>query len=170
MHWQPKSLAQIFCERLHLVRLDPFSAAHAQGKSDHNLPHVILLNHLLQLLKVVSFISALQRLQPLRRNPKRIRHRHPDSSRPNIEAKNPPHRHLPPVPVLGAAGFCLAREWALLIGIHAPIIVARLSVAGPHSRYSAYLTIAVKRFLSITLTGIQSLSQSRRLAFGSPAE
>jgi hypothetical protein len=89
MDREPESFAQFFGEYLHLVGLSPFGATHAQGQTDHNLSDVILLNHTLQLFKVVSLIPALQGFESLRGNPKRVRYRDSDPPRTYIETKNP---------------------------------------------------------------------------------
>ncbi len=104
MHWQPESLAQVFGKRLHLVGLNSFGAAHPQGQADNNLPDVVFLNHELQLFKVVSLVSALQRFQSLSGNPQGIGHRYANPPRPYIEAQNPANRKFTPRPILGIVG------------------------------------------------------------------
>ena len=84
MHRQSKALAQVFGENLHLVRLYSFRPAHTQGQTDHNFSYVVLLNHVLQLFKVISFIPSLKGLQPLCRDPQRIGHGHADTPRAHI--------------------------------------------------------------------------------------
>src|SRR5580658_2011723 len=103
MHRQPKPLAQFLGKDLHLVGLNPFGAAHAQRQPDHDLPHVIFLNHPLQVFKVVPLSCALQSFQTLRRDPERIRHGHADSARAHVETKNPSDRELARLAVLGTA-------------------------------------------------------------------
>jgi len=49
-------------------------------------------NHLLQRRQVRTLVPPLQSLQALRRDPQRIRHRHPNPSRPHVEPQNPPRR------------------------------------------------------------------------------
>ena len=90
MHRQPKSFTQFLGKHLHLVGLNPLRATHAQRKPNHNLPHVVLLNHPLQVFKVLPLRRPLQSIQPLRRNPQRIRHRNPNPARAHVETKNPP--------------------------------------------------------------------------------
>src|SRR5580658_6642496 len=132
MHRQPKSLAQFFGKDLHLVGLNPFGPAHAQRQPDHNLPHVILLNHPLQVFKVVPLGSALQGLETLGRDPKGVRYGHADPAGAYVKAENPADGELAGVAILGTALASLLRIWLArndVVGVnfHGLIICAELA-------------------------------------------
>src|SRR5580704_6298838 len=101
MYRNPNSFPQLLGEALHLLRLDPFLAAHPQREPHHDLGHLVLSNQVRQCLEVLSLVFPLQRLQALRRDAQRIRNRDANSLRADIQPENSPHLRIP----------CLAQRW-----------------------------------------------------------
>ena len=89
MDRQPKSLAQAPRRTLAFFPTEspPLRSCAEADRPQSPARHT--LNHTLQIVKVVALSLALQRLQPLRRNPKRIRHRDANSAGAHVKAKNP---------------------------------------------------------------------------------
>src|ERR1700693_317599 len=90
MDGQAKMRVQIICEPAHLFRLDSLRAAQAQRQPDHNLPDVVFREHLSQGLQIVTFVPPLDRIQPLRGDPQRVRDGNPNSFRANIQGHDAP--------------------------------------------------------------------------------
>jgi hypothetical protein len=73
---------------IHLFGLGSLGAAQAQGQADHNFCHFIFRQHRAQSLPVLAFVLALNRIQALGGDAKRVGNGNPDPLRPDIEGEN----------------------------------------------------------------------------------
>lgn len=85
---QLKTLAQRCGEKLHLLRLDAFGSAHAEGVPHDNFGNLIVADDPLQLVKVQPLVLAADGREALGGDAERIRNRHPDGLGPDIQAQD----------------------------------------------------------------------------------
>src|ERR1700676_2372797 len=81
-------LAQFFGETLHLLRLDAFSPAHAQGIAHNDLGTFVVTDHLFQLTEVQTLVLPLDGFESLRGNAKQVRNGYANPLGTHVQTQN----------------------------------------------------------------------------------